>query len=382
MTDMVFKLDPEIIAGEDTLNRAGAVCAAIGKRALIVTEKALYSNRGIERLTAILADSGIEAILYDETPAQAAGNVAESAAELARGGRCSAVIALGGLKTQAIGRAAAIIAPSRLTACDFLDGAPAPEPFLPYIAIPTTGRDPFLFTNYFILADPRDRSVKQVKSPPGLCRAALFDGNLSEGLSNTVAAAVAFDGFSVAVEAYCSNRSRFAAEPLLEQAISRYARLIDSAAEAQAGESRSQDLIQAGVLMALGAAISSPGIGAALSYALNGRFPASKSWCSTVLLPRILERLAAARPEKIARVAALMGEAAAGLSTAEAAALAAGGIRRRMEALQVPSRLRDFDISLDRLVPVAETARNLEFAAASPWTVTAEDAYSLLKQAY
>jgi alcohol dehydrogenase len=50
--------------------------------------------------------------------------------------------------------------------------------------------------------------------------------------------------------------------------------------------------------------------------------------------------------------------------------------------LQVPARLKEFDLILDRLVPVAEAARGLEFTAFSPWTVTAEDAYDILKQAF
>jgi len=53
-----------------------------------------------------------------------------------------------------------------------------------------------------------------------------------------------------------------------------------------------------------------------------------------------------------------------------------------MGQLQVPARLKNFNLSLDRLVPAAEAARNLEFVASSPWTVTSEDAYDLLKQAF
>jgi alcohol dehydrogenase len=53
-----------------------------------------------------------------------------------------------------------------------------------------------------------------------------------------------------------------------------------------------------------------------------------------------------------------------------------------MGQLEVPARLKDFNLSLDRLVQVAESARGLEFVAFSPWTVASEDAYDLLKQAF
>jgi alcohol dehydrogenase len=381
MMDISVKLDPEVIIGTDTVNRIGTICAEFGSRALIVTEQVLYENRSIERLSSILSDAGIEAIVFDEIPAQATADVAEAAAILAQGARCSVVIGFGGLKTQAIARTCAMIVKSRISVFELLDGVKPRDEFLPYIAIPTTGRDPFLFAGFFIAVDPRDRSVKLVKSPPGLCKAAIIDGGLSESLSGKFASTTAFDGFCVAMEAYCSTKASFLSDALLEQAIALYSQMMDSYVD-----NKSVDLVggatNAGFLIALGCAVSSPGIGTALAYALNGRFPVAKSWCSTILLPYILERLVAAKPEKLAKVAGLMGEPVVGAPVSEAANMAVEAIRRRMGILEVPARFKDYNLELDRLVPVADAARNLEFVAFSPWTVSAEDAYDLLKQAY
>jgi alcohol dehydrogenase len=77
-----------------------------------------------------------------------------------------------------------------------------------------------------------------------------------------------------------------------------------------------------------------------------------------------------------------MGEIIEGESTSAAANMSVETMRRRMGNLQVPARLKDFNLSLDRLVPTAEAARNLDFVAFSPWTVSSEDAYDLLKQAF
>ncbi|MDR2109982.1 MAG: iron-containing alcohol dehydrogenase, partial [Spirochaetaceae bacterium] len=291
------------------------------------------------------------------------------------------IIGFGGLKTQAVARLAAIIAPSKTGIFELLDGRKPDREFLPFISIPTTGRDPFLFANYFIAVDPRDRAIKVIKAPLGLCAAAIIDGGLSESLSEKFAATTAFDGFCVAVEAYCSTKANFLSDALLEQAIALYTRIMDSY-----GDNQFFDLIggstNAGFLMALGSSISAPGIGTALAYALNSRFPVAKSWCSAVLLPYIMERLVAARPEKMARVAQLMGESLEGISTADSAILAVDAIRRRIGILQVPARLKEFDLSLDRLIPLAEAAHNLEFVTYTPWTVTTEDAFDLLKQAF
>jgi alcohol dehydrogenase len=95
-----------------------------------------------------------------------------------------------------------------------------------------------------------------------------------------------------------------------------------------------------------------------------------------------MEKLVAARPEKMAKASALIGEAVDGASTSASANMAVDSVRHRMGSLQVPARLKDFNLPLDRLVPSAEAARNLEFVAFSPWTVSSEDAYDLLKLAF
>jgi alcohol dehydrogenase len=378
--DISLQLDPQIIIGIDAINRAGTVCNELGGRVLIITEQVLYENRSIERLTAILEDAGVEAIVFDEIPAQATADVAETAALLAQGARCSAIVGLGGLKTQSIARIAAMIVKNRMNIFDLLDGSKVRE-FIPYIAVPTTGRDPFLFSRYFIAIDPRDRSAKLVNSPQGLCAAAIIDGGLSESMSGKFASTTAFDGFCVAVEAYCSVKASFLSDALLEQAIVLYTQMMDSYID-----NKLFDMVggatNAGLLMALGCMVSSPGIGTALAFALNGRFPVAKSWCSTILLPYILEKLVAARPEKLAKIAGLMGEPVMGVPVGESANMTVDAIRRRMGILKVPARLKDYNLSLDRLVPTAEAARNLEFVAFSPWTVSVEDAYDLLKQAF
>jgi alcohol dehydrogenase len=200
-------------------------------------------------------------------------------------------------------------------------------------------------------------------------------------LSDRFACIAAFGGLCACLEAYCSIKSSFLSDAFLEQSISLYARVIDAYVDNQPSDLPAVSA-NAGLLMSLGAAASAPGIGTALAFALNGKFPVAESWCSTVLLPYIMEKLAASKPEKMAKVAALMGEMVEGATTGEAADMAVDFVRRRMGQLSVPARLKDFNLSLDRLVSVAEAARNLGFVAFSPWTVSAEDAYDLLKQAF
>ena len=381
MADTILRLDPEVIIGLDTVNRAGTICENIGRKVFLATEQGLYENNLINRLIQVFEEAGLETILFDEIPAQATAEVADNAASLARGARCDMVVGFGSFKTQYIARLASILAASRIRLFELLDGEREESAFLPYVAIPAFGGDPFLLSDNLIAIDPRDRFAKLIKCPKGLTKLAILDSSLSEPLSASFAPPAIFDGLCSSLEAYCSTKSSFLSDALLEQAISLYAKTMHSYADNSLTDFPSA-CVNAALLMSMGISISAPGIGTALAYAINGKFPVAKSWCATVLLPYIMERLVAARPEKMAKAAVLMGEIIEGASVSDAANMTVDLVRRRMGQLSIPARLKDFDLLLDRLVSTAEAGRNLDFVAFSPWTVSSEDAYDLLKQAF
>jgi alcohol dehydrogenase len=382
MTDMTFRLDGEIVLGTDVLSRIGAAAAALGKKALIITGQAPPEAALAGRIAALLEDAGVDSIRFDDIPLIAGADAAADAGELARGSRASLIVAVGDPLVQALARTAAALAGEDIY--DFLDGVSGetPQPVsgtgsggapLPYIAVPTQASDPFLLSPRYLLTDPRDRLVRLVSGPPGLCRAVFMDRSVlgpAEG-------ALAFDGFLAALEAWCSLRGNVLSGALLEQALSRFARLW-----APGGDPDGDDAVQAAFLLALGAAAAPPGIGTALAWALSGRFPVERSLISAALLPPAAERLAAARPEKAARAAALISRGREAPSPGGAPGDLAALLRSALEEAALPSRLRDAGLNLDRMASAAEAARNLEFAAHSPWPATSGDVLELLKAAY
>jgi alcohol dehydrogenase len=373
--DISFRLDPETIIGTDTISMAGTVCGRYGERIMIAADHALDSQ-SVKRLKDILEDARLEVIVFDGIQEDSGADMAENIVELCRAAHCTTVIGFGGQKTQTIARMTAIMAPLRISVYEMLDGRSFRNKFLPFIAIPTAGIDAFLFTNYFPVVDPRDRLIKPVTSPDKLYAAVIIDSGLSAALSGESAALFILDGFCTAIEAYCSTKANFLSDALLERALYFYAKLLKTGS----GGIDSDTAAQAGFLAALGASLSSPGIGAALALAINARFPAAKQRCSAALLPFIVERLAGVRPEKMARVASFLGNTGGYATVAEAANSAVSGIRRSMEALNVRSDLKDLNISLDKVIAAAEAARKLEFVANSPWTVSEEEVFKLLKQ--
>ncbi|MDR0324333.1 MAG: iron-containing alcohol dehydrogenase [Treponema sp.] len=372
--DISFKFDPEILIGADTLSMAGPVCRRFGKRIMVVSDRAL-DPRIMDRLKEILEDSGIDTIVFnrieEESTIETAGNIVE----LSQAAHCDALIGVGSQKTQIISRMAAITAPSKISAFELLDGR-IHDKFLPLIAIPVEGLDAFSLTEYFIAVDPRNRLIKSVQSPSNLYAAVIIDSSLFGFLSGSTAFNYVFDGFFSAAEAYCSAKANFLSDILLEKALNFYAKMLKNGGSGI----NADNFAQASFLTALGSSASSPGIGAALPYAISARFPVQKQLCSAVLFPHIIEKLVNARPEKIARVAAFLGIAGKGASVAETANSAAESIRRSMASLGIKPDLKEFSIQLDRLTAAVETARSMEFVANSPWTVSQEDVFEIMKK--
>jgi alcohol dehydrogenase class IV len=372
--DISFKFDPEIVIGADTLSVAGTICNRYTDKVMIAADSALDTAL-VNRLKDILEDSGVKAIVFDGIQDDSSVEMAENIVELSSAAHCAAIVGFGGLKTQLISRMAAIMAPMKISACDLLDGRIFQNKILPLVAIPTAGTDPFAFTEYFIAADPRNRLVKSIQSPSKLYAAMIVDSTLFQSFTGSSAAVSVLDGFSTAVEAYCSTRANFLSDAVLERALNFYAKLLKSGS----GGMNADIFAQAAFLTSLGASASSPGAISALSFAVNARFPAVKQACAAALLPLVAERLAGARPEKMAKAASFLGNTKAA-SVADAAKGAADGIRRCMEALGVQPNLKEFNISLDKITAAAEAARGLEFVANSSWIVSAEDVFDILKQ--
>ena len=379
--DISFKFDPEVLIGSDTLSMAGTIASRHGSRIMIAADHGLDAQ-SVNRLKEILTDSGLEAIIFDGIENDSSVEMSENIVELSRAAHCDAIIGFGGQKTQIIARMAAIMAPMHITAFELLDGRNFGTKFLPLLSIPTEGMSAFSTTDYFIAADPRTRLVKSIPSPVNLYSAVIIDSSLFKFFSENTAMSVIFEGFFYAMEAYCSAKANFISDALLERAISFYTKLLRSSGNSAANSANEANIelfAQASFLTALGSSASSPGFGAVLSKAITARAPVAEPLCSAALCPVIAERLVSARPEKMSKIASFLG-APKPASVAEGAASAVEAIKKLMTTLNVPATLTEYSIQLDRLTAAAEAARSLDLTANSPWTVSEEEVFKILKQ--
>lgn len=382
MGDIVFNVPTKVYLGLDILNRLGTIVSELGDRILIVTEAILYEPKTIEKVCNLLDKRAIQYIIFDEVVPNATSSVADAGITLARGSHSNLVLGLGGVKTLSIAKAIAMAATSENDIDDYLAGMQPGEKPLAYVEIPTTCRNPFMFTDEYFLVDAKDRTGRIGKTRGNIAKAVVIDPKLNRSLTRKYTMTTMFDTLLAAIEGFLSQKTNFLADTFFTRAIEILGKTI-SEMEKEEDELRSRlDASTAGLLVALGLSMSKRGMGAALSLAINARFMVPKSWLATVFLPHVMEFNLSANTEKLSTVAALLGEEVSSTASVEAANSAIDAVRRMIGIARIPTRLRDFDLSIDDLIETAGIARNYDMMNYLPRVVSTEDLYEIVKAAY
>jgi alcohol dehydrogenase len=384
--DLNFSVRPRIWVGPDALLRlpllAGELAGEGRGRCMLVIDPLLYESKIVDRVRSLLDERGIQVLVFDEIPDRATTKAAEDALRLARGSRAPLVISLGGLKTLMVGRAAAALALGDLDIDALVDGKDASCDRVPLIEIPTSLRHPFLSQDCVLLPDGRDRRIRLTRIPGCAPSVALIDPGLSAPLPPKLAATCVIDGLLGTVEAYVSSKASFMSDLFLEKSASALASALNSLIARPDDPTALAEAWQGSFLSALGQGMSAPGIGTAVALAINARWPVPKAAIAAILLPYSMELASKSRLEKVAALAAHFGEEVADISPQEAAAKSVEWLRTRLGLLKVPSRLKDFDLVLDRLVESARDARNLDFMNYLPRAASVDDVFDFIKTAF
>ncbi len=382
MSDLLFSIPHETIFGVDIINRLGNVVSRYGERVLVVTEAILYERQTIERVIELLEKKNISYIVYDEVVPNATSSTVEEALLLARGSHAEVIIGMGGIRALSIAKCVAMAAKCKNDFDDFLSGTkPENEP-LAYIEIPTTCRDPFMHTDEYLVVDARDRSGKLGKTQPNISKCILIDPKLCLSLPSKYTATTMVDTFLSAFEGIISSKNNFFSDTLFYKAIETLIQNIDLALKNPEDIKLRIQSAAAGMLTALGLSMSKQGIGSALAYALNSKLMVPKSWLATILFPSVIEFSINTSSEKIAPIARMLGEDIEGVSSIDASKKAVEALRRLIGTLQLPTRLRDFDLNLDDMVDITIAARSFDMMNYLSRMASDEELYEIIKQAY
>jgi alcohol dehydrogenase class IV len=381
MQQVVFDIPVRTYMGSDVLGRVGAEASATGSRALLVTDSNVSDTGLPGRIEQILSAKGISSIIYSSIGPETTADAADDAAGLAASGKAQMIIGLGGVKTLSIARAVALLTPSRIRVADYIDWVKPVQPSLPFYSIPTAGRDPFMFRDVLMLTDGRTRNCSLVNSFRSYPEAVFIDPDTVSTIPDATFSFSIMETLMYAIEGYMSDRGNFLSENLFLKAISAVV-----TSEQRLGENNSDreaylKAARAGMVTAMGLSMAGPGIGAAMSMVISGRFRVPRVLVAAVILPLSLEHCLKFCPEKVARIAPILNESTDGLSSFEAAERVVEQIRHRVGLKRVKMRLSEFGITIDDLSGIAESVRKFDFVSQLTAPVSIEDLIRMLRKA-
>ncbi len=382
MADFVFRINPNIIIGSYTVSRLGNQVREWGNRFFVIMDPILKELKLAEKILQSLADQKIETIVYYELNDGTSTKAVARALKLAREGHVHGVITVGGMKAMTIGRAVAAYYNEIHDFYTFVGGAQPNTQAIPCICVPTTYRFPFIFTSDLPLSDSRNHQIKFLKIQQNVCKLALIDPNLMLTLTDNQKAILSLELLSMTVESYISQKANFFSDMFAEKTMEILSYAFNGSPSIEITTPEEVLLAQAGAMASMSASSSSLGMTTLLSIGMNARFQIKKPLIASIILPFALEDAAKFKAARLEKLAHLIGAATEEQKGEDAVKAFIDFVRQRIAAANLPTRLKDTKLSVEQLATVIEDVKDTDIMNLLPRSMTADDLFDFVKQAY
>lgn len=382
MADLIFKISPDIILGSYTLTRLGQYAKNLGSKFMIIMDPILKDFNLAEKITQPLTDRKIDFFIYDNFNDGATTKDIENAVILAKQSHIHGIIAAGGEKAINAGCAVAALYNENRSIYDYIDTPGTTADSIPLICIPGTCRAPYAFTTSIPVTDSRSRQVKQLKIKDNACSLMLWDPNLSLTLTENQNTSLSLETLCLACEAYFSQKASFFSDMFCEKSFELLSYGMDEKKSLDITTPQEILLAQGGCMASLSVSTSSPGIASLLALAINARYKINRSLAATILFPYVIEEVAKFKADKIEKIARIYGTADEKLSRDEAVQSFTENIRQKIAKANLPVRLKELNLTMEQLATCAEDAGQLDIMTMLPRSMTTDELFELMKQAY
>ena len=382
MGDFAFRITQNIILGSYTLSRLPQQVMEWGTRFMIIADPVLNEFGTIQKITQSFTDRKIEHFVFSEISEGNTSQLAKRALALAKEDHVHGVIAIGGSKALNIGRIVAAFFNDIHDFNNFVDGAlPTTSP-IPCICVPTIFSTPFIFTNEIPIKDSRNNQLKLMKVQNNLCKLVLVDPNLMLTLTQNQKSTIAIEVMSMAIEAYLSQKANFFSDMFVEKGLELLAYALDGSPSLDITTPEEILLAQAGIMISLASASSSLGLSSLLAMAINSRYQINKSLVSSILLSYSLEDAANFKRMQVEKLSHIMRVVPKEVTGPEAVKMFIDNIRQRIAKANLPTRLKDLQLSMEQLSLVAEDAGQIDIITKLPRSMSTDDIFDFIKNAY
>lgn len=374
-----FSFPTRVIAGPSGFEVVGPEVAALGNRAVIVTDSGVRAAGLVDPMLDSLAAAGVASEVFDDVATDPSLEAVQGAlAALERHG-ADVLLAVGGGSPIDTAKAAAVVATRGGSIADYEGFDRVGEPVLPVVAVPTTIGTGSEVTRGAVISD-KQRHRKMVIVDASLYpRVAVLDPRAVAGLPPGVAAATGMDALAHAVEGYTTSGATPISDALCLGAV----RLVGTNLRpAVAGDRDARyQMLYASCLAGAGFHNVGLGLAHALSSVVGGHFPVHHGVATGLFLPHVMRFNLKARERRFADIAVALGVTANDRPTAEVASRAPEIVAEIMNDIGVPTRLRDVDVPDESFAQIAEEALDQIDRPGNPRSNGREDLEQICRQA-
>ena len=359
MKSFEFQLPTRIVFGFGASESAGREAAALGTRALVVTDPGVMASGIVDPIVSHLDDEAVGHVLFSDISQNPRDVEVEAGVAIAREHECDVLVAVGGGSAIDCAKAIGTLMTNGGRVQDYEGLGKLTRPSAPMIAVPTTHGTGSEVTFWYVITDAAEKRKIDAGSPLLAARVALVDPELTLSLPPALTASTGLDALTHAIEAYTGLPS----EPLTDSlALTATALLGRSLRKAYAnGQNREAkyDVTLASLLAGVAFGNSDVAAVHCISETLGGFYDIPHGVANAIYLPIVVKHNLLAEPEKFRDLARAFG---GGLEPADDGEQLVHMLEKLNRDLGIPSArevgVRDEDIP--RLAEICATNVSVE----------------------
>lgn len=366
MGSFVCSMPTKVVFGFDKIDSIGDETKRLGSHALVVAAaKTMEKIGALARAKDSLERAGVTVTVFQEVESDPTVAAIDKVADMCRRESCNVVVGLGGGSAIDFAKGVAVGAAHRGSVLDYMTRVGYPpqlitEKTLPIVAVPTTAGTGAEVTAVAVITIPATHEKHGIINPLVMPKVAIVDPGLMLSLPPRLTAGTGFDVFGHAFEAFVSRFTTPFADAVALEALRLVGANLLLAVREQRSVTARENMAWAATLG--GVAIANAGMTVAhgIAQALGGRFHIAHGEAVAFCMPEVMEQMAAARPDRFARVAQIMGMTTQGMTEQECAQTCVAGIRRLRKDVGLDIRYREFGINADDIDQLVEDVFNTQ----------------------
>ncbi|SKA38118.1 iron-containing alcohol dehydrogenase [Consotaella salsifontis] len=387
-----------LVFGAGQRKALGGYAAALGRRALIVTDERLAADPDFTHIIDDLKKAGLETGVFDGTIAELPIECIAKAVEIGRAMGADLVIGIGGGSCLDAAKVTALLLTHGGKPSDYYGEFKVPGPVMPLICLPTTSGTGSEVTPVAVVTDP-DRALKVgIASPHIISHTAICDPELTYSCPPGLTAVSGADALTHAIEAFTTLRRQptgtivhehvFLGKNALSDAWARLAishiasslkRAYDDGGDTQARERLMLGATAAG--LAFGTAGTA--VAHAVQYPIGAMTHTPHGAGVAVMMPYVMEFNRGHCEPEIAEIGQAMGLRISEMALSEQAGETIDAVERLFASIGIPRTIADLGVTAAHLPQVAEQAMlSARLIKNNPRPVTLDTMATLVEGAF